>query len=120
MIEALQICALDPVLPAIGLGLSALALLAALWMSLRLMTLETRLAVAREIAEITNRQVRSAPDDHPEARHAIWPGRYRLLLLFLPSLLLLIGNSTLLYLNSGDDCNVTDQGVEDDGTAPDQ
>jgi hypothetical protein len=120
MIEALQICALNPVLPAVGLALSALALLAALWMSLRLMTLETRLAVAREIADITNRHAdaRHLPGDHDS--QTIRPGRYRLLLLFLPSLLLLIGNSTLLYLNNSDDCNVTDQGVEDDGTAPDQ
>jgi len=117
MIESLQICNIGPLLPAIGLGLSALALIATLWMSLRLTTLEMREEVAQEIAEIKAQRGGIDPDGqgnrrHGQAGHGNWLSRYRLLVL-VPSLLLLLGNSALLYVNSINDCTAIDQG--DDG-----
>ena len=89
----------------------ALAVLAALWLSLRMMTLETRLMVAQEIAEMNARSVGSDPAGGPGQRRI--RGRYRFLLL-VPSLVLMLGSSALLYLNSSTDCNFTDQGIDSD------
>lgn len=111
MIGIMQFCNVGMLLPAIGLGLSALAVLAALWLSLRMMTLETRLMVAQEIAEMNARSVGSDPaGGHGQRRIR---GRYRFLLL-VPSLVLMLGSSALLYLNSSTDCNFTDQGIDSD------
>jgi hypothetical protein len=105
-------------LPAIGLGLSALAVLAALWLSLRMMTLETSQLVAQEIDEIKAQRVSFDPDtqaiDDPlRDGHRRIRGRYRFLLL-VPSLLLMLGSSALLYMNSSKDCNIIDQGANGD------
>jgi hypothetical protein len=118
MIESLQICNIGPVLPAIGLGLSALALIATLWMSLRLTTLEMREEVAQEIAEIKAQrggigQDGQATRRNGQASRGNWLSRYRLLVL-IPSLLLLLGNSALLYVNSINDCTAVDQGDDSD------
>jgi hypothetical protein len=115
MIESLQICNIGPLLPAIGLGLSALALIATLWMSLRLSTLEMREEVAQEIAEIKAQRGGIGQDGQATRRpgHGNWLSRYRLLVL-IPSLLLLLGNSALLYVNSINDCTAVDQGDDSD------
>lgn len=114
----MQICNIGMLLPAISLGLSVLALLAALWLSLRMMTLETRQLVAQEIAEIEARPIGFNPDNstaggpaRPGQKRIL--GRYRFLLL-VPSLLLMLGSSAMLYLNSSTDCNFTDQGIDGD------
>jgi hypothetical protein len=122
MIDIMKVCDVSPVLPLIGILLSGLALLITLRLLLRLMTLETRQAVTQEIADIQSGDGGMTDDgelisDRPTAyRREVRRNGYRLMLL-VPTVMLLLGCSTLLYMTKVDNCNAIYQGTDqDDGT----
>jgi hypothetical protein len=118
----MPLCEINPTLPIIGILLSGLAVLATLVLLLRLMTLETAETIEREVAEIDEMRVariEGDPDlDSPAAPEsnqlssrrlrALTLRQYLRLLLLVPSFVLLLGCSTLLYLTTFDDCDFPD------------
>lgn len=118
MIDILKVCDVSPVLPLTGILLSALALFVTLRLLLRLMTLETRQAVTQEIADMESGADRQRANGQGSRayRREIKRNGYRLVLL-VPSVMLLLGCSTLLYMTNVDNCTVNDQDGDDDGGA---